>query len=176
MSRELAPGDPVWQRYRKFDGRPHWEFSTYFLGSDEFGDWVGGLPGAICERPGFQFTADAYWVTLLPQDWYVATFNEPTTILRNEIYVDLMSPPEWTGPEVTGVDLDLDVVRRFTGESCILDEDEFAEHQIVMNYPSELVGRVRQTADGLLEAVRDRVEPFGTVGLAWLERCREFGS
>lgn len=35
------------------------------------------------------------------------------------------------------VDLDLDVVRRFDGSAEILDEDEFAEHQVRYGYPPE---------------------------------------
>ncbi|WP_432559959.1 DUF402 domain-containing protein [Granulicoccus sp. GXG6511] len=168
----LAPGDTVWQRYRKFDGRPHWQFETVFLGEDEFGRWVGGRPGGICERPGFRFTADAHWVTLLPDDWYVATFNERSSRLQSEIYVDLASPPEWNGHESRAIDLDLDVVRRVSGEVFIADEDEFAAHQVEMGYPSDLVERVRRTADELLTAVRARREPFGSVGRTWLERMK----
>lgn len=176
MSRDLVPGDRVRQRYRKFDGREHWQFETIHLGEDEFGRWVGGRPGGICVRPGLQFTADAHWVTLLPEDWYVATFNEPSQVLHSQVYVDLTSPPEWDGDEVRAIDLDLDVVRRFTGETFIADEDEFAVHQRELGYPRALIERVRRTADGLLDAVRAGREPFGTVGLAWLERVKQWPS
>lgn len=142
------------------------------LGEDEFGRWVGGRPGSICQRPGLRFTADAHWVTLLPEDWYVATFNDPTSSLKSQIYIDLTSPPEWDGDEVRAIDLDLDVIRRFTGETFIDDEDEFAVHQRELGYPVGLVERVRRTADRLLDAVRAGNEPFGSVGASWLERMK----
>jgi len=172
VTRALIPGETVWQRYRKYDGRPHWQFETIFLGEDEFGRWVGGRPGGICRRPGFSFAADAHWVTLLPADWYVATFNEPSSSLLSEIYIDLASPPEWDGHESRAIDLDLDVVRRVSGETFIADEDEFAAHRVEMGYPDELVERVRRTADDLLAAVSSGREPFGSVGAAWLERIK----
>lgn len=174
MNHAPAPGDAVWQRYRKFDGRAHWQFETMHLGEDEFGRWVGGRPGSVCERPGWRFTADAHWVTLLPEDWFVATFNDSTSNLRSQIYIDLTSPPEWDGDEVRAIDLDLDVIRRFTGEVFIDDEDEFARHQLELGYPPDLIERVRRTADGLLDAVRSRREPFDTVGPAWLERVKQW--
>ena len=73
---------------------------------------------------------------------------------------------------MSAIDLDLDVVRRFTGEMFIDDEDEFADHQQLFGYPTDLVERVRTTADGLLEALRTGREPFATVGFTWLERFR----
>ncbi|MDO5683234.1 MAG: DUF402 domain-containing protein [Propionibacteriaceae bacterium] len=174
MSDDLVPGDTVWQRYRKFDGRPHWQFETVYLGADEFGRWVGGFPGGICERPGLKFVSDAHWVTLLTDDWYVATFNDPTSQMRSQIYVDLASPPQWEGATARAIDLDLDVIRRFDGETFIDDEDEFAAHQVEMSYPPELIQAVRRTADALLSAVRIGVEPFATVGFEWLERVKRW--
>lgn len=173
MTDPIAPGTPVVQQYRKFDGSPHWRFETTYLGSDEFGRWVGGRPGALCQRPGFQFVADAHWVTLIPEEeWFVATVNDVGGALRSQIYIDLMSVPQWQGTEVHAIDLDLDVIRRFTGEAYIDDEDEFADHQARFGYPRDLIDIVRRTADELLIKVQNHREPFGQVGLEWLAVCR----
>lgn len=171
---KLAPGSLVRQRYRKYDGSPHWQFETYYLGSDEFGHWLGGRPGSVCERPGLRFIADVHWVTLIPEDdWFVATFNDQGGSMGSRIYVDLSSVPQWRGDEVRSIDLDLDVIRRFgSGEVFLDDADEFEDHRVRFGYPPELVETVRRTAEGLLVAVRDGAEPFGVVGAAWLDRCK----
>jgi predicted RNA-binding protein associated with RNAse of E/G family len=47
------------------------------------------------------------------------------------LYIDITTVPRWvSGDQVEMVDLDLDVIRRFDGPAEILDEDEFAEHQV----------------------------------------------
>lgn len=166
-------GNRIQQRYRKYDGTPHWRFDSAYLGSDNHGIWVGGAPGDVFERPGRRFLADAHYVTLIPEAPFVATFNAKSSAVHSEIYVDMMSLPQWRGTLVEAIDLDLDVVRRFSGEVRIDDEDEFAEHQIAFGYPPELIDSVRRTADGLLEAIRNQHEPFGRVGFDWLARCQE---
>jgi protein associated with RNAse G/E len=169
----FTPGERIQQRYRKYDGTPHWRFDSAYLGSDEHGIWLGGVPGDVFERPGRRFLADAHYVTLIPEDRFVATFNADSRAVRSRIYIDVMSLPQWQGTLVEAIDLDLDVVRRFTGEVRIEDEDEFAEHQVAFGYPPDLVDSVRRTADQLFEAVRDEREPFGRAGFDWLVQCSE---
>ena len=55
----------------------------------------------------------------------------------------------------------------------ILDEDEFAEHQVQLAYPAELISQARQTCDWLVTAVSSRAEPFGQAGAGWLARARQ---
>lgn len=169
----IRQGDGIQQRYRKYDGTPHWRFDSAYLGADEHGIWVGGGPGDVFERPGRRFLADAHYATLIPDDLFVATFNKSSSAVHSEIYVDVMSLPQWQGTLVEAIDLDLDVVRRFSGEVRIDDEDEFAEHQRAFGYPPELTDSVRRTADRLLAALGAQDEPFGSVGFDWLERCVE---
>jgi len=64
--------------------------------------------------------------------------------------------------------LDLDVVRiRATGEVRVLDEDEFALHQVTYSYPAEVIGAARASADWLAAALADR-EPFTSAYRRWL--------
>lgn len=169
----FRPGDRIVQRYRKYDGTPHWRFDSVYLGSDRHGVWVGGAPGDVFQRPGRRFLADAHYVTLIPEGQFVATFNAESVAVRSRVYVDVMSVPQWQDAEVQAIDLDLDVIRRYTGEVLIDDEDEFAEHQVAYGYPPELIDSVRRTADDLLVAVQTEQEPFGRVGFDWLARCQE---
>jgi uncharacterized protein len=87
-----------------------------------------------------------------------------------EIYCDITTPVTWTTPrEVTMIDLDLDVVRiRETAAVDLLDEDEFAEHQVKYNYPADVLDQATQAAVWLRTALTDGTEPFATAYLAQL--------
>ena len=52
----------------------------------------------------------------------------------------------------------------------ILDEDEFAEHQLRYGYPAEVIAQARATTDDLVARITARTEPFAEVGAAWLAR------
>jgi protein associated with RNAse G/E len=55
---------------------------------------------------------------------------------------------------------------------AVLDEDEFAEHQIELGYPAELIAGARTSCDWLVGAVSARAEPFGQASGPWLARAR----
>ena len=101
-------------------------------------------------------------------DW-TACFNADGEL---EIYADVTTRPAYGAGQVTAVDLDLDVVRYWDGRVAVLDEDEFAEHQVELSYPAELIDQARATCDWLVSAVSARREPFGQAGAAWLARAR----
>lgn len=158
--------------YTKYDGSLHWHYSVRYLGEDEHGVWVGGLAGSSTQRgnePPLSF--DDNYVLLFPRgQWWTAVFNaEPNA---TEIYCDISTPPEWPHDgEVTMVDLDLDVVRvRADQAVLLLDEDEFAEHQVRYGYPDEVIRRAREAADWLMQAVGDGTEPFAGSYRAWLDQ------
>ena len=173
------PGNQVLVRFTKWDGSPHWAFDLVFLGSDEFGRWTGGPVGMPLVRPGLSLAAKSDGVLCFAhRAGYVATVNADTGDPRGiRVYVDITTPPRWRfdGPvaEVTMVDLDLDVVRRFDGEVYVDDEDEFAEHQISLGYPPALVAAARADCAAVLAGVRGGAEPFGEVAQQWLTRYRQ---
>lgn len=174
-------GTPVELRFTKYDGSPHWEYDLVVVGVDRYGVWLGGRPGDLCRRVGRVIDPQVHWVTLIPtRGAWVATFNEPGGPLGAGVYVDITDTPRWRaattargpGLHITCADLDLDVVRRFSGECYIDDEDEFADHTVRFGYPLGLVATARNTADRLYERMCGGAEPFGAVGPAWLDRCR----
>jgi len=158
--------------YTKFDGSLHWHHSMQYLGEDEHGSWLGAAAGATTQRgsePPIVF--DMPTALLLPNDgqWWTAAFNgEPS---RTEIYCDISTPPRWPHPgEVTMVDLDLDVIRiRADQQVLLLDQDEFADHQMLYRYPDDVIAQAEQAAAWLQEAIKGGSEPFTTVYRAWLE-------
>lgn len=156
--------------YRKFDGSLHWNYETDLLGEDEHGIWLGAGTGTIVHR-GTTRTGpvESPHVLLFPrQAWWTACFNAAPH--RTEIYCDITSVPHWPGEtEVTAIDLDLDVIRRRTGEVFLADEDEFAVHQVRYAYPADVVAEAQASADWLMSAVGDRLEPFGSAYHEWLK-------
>lgn len=153
--------------FTKWRDRPHWHFSCLRVGEDEHGVWLAGPPGTRLQRadePPIEHRTG--FVQLIPRtgDW-IASFDFDNWC---ELYVDVATTPRWEGLTVTCVDLDLDVIRRSTGEVELLDEDEFLEHQVRFGYPAEVIDGARATAAWLLEAVEARREPFGSASAAWL--------
>jgi uncharacterized protein len=163
-------GDQVRVRHRKYDGALHWHFTAFRLGADRFGTWLGCPPGTELSR-GHELTltwAEAQ-VLLVPKDeWWTANFNDephPT-----EIYCDITTVPTWQGDELTAIDLDLDVRRLRDGTVAILDEDEFADHQVRYGYPAEVIASARAAADHVHAMIRANAEPFATVYRTWLAK------
>ncbi|MFG2037654.1 DUF402 domain-containing protein [Dactylosporangium sp. NPDC048998] len=157
--------------YRKFDGSLHWNYETDLLGEDEHGIWLGAPTGTPVHR-GTTRTGpvEAPHVLLFPrQAWWTACFNAVPH--RTEIYCDVTTVPHWPSEtEVTAIDLDLDVRRRRGGAVELLDEDEFAVHQVRYAYPADVIAQAQASADWLLSAVGDRREPFGSAYHPWLRQ------
>jgi uncharacterized protein len=158
--------------YTKYDGSLHWHQNMCYLGEDEHGIWLGAPAGSTIRRGSEQpIILDGASVALVsPGQWWTATFNgEPA---KTEIYCDISTPPEWPSEgEVTMVDLDLDVIRlRADGRVLIVDEDEFAAHQVSYGYPAETVTQAEQAAAWLHQVISADAEPFALRYREWLER------
>ena len=69
---------------------------------------------------------------------------------------------------VHAVDLYLDVIRTRDGTVAVLDEDEFAEHQVLYRYPPDVIADALRTTAELVRLVTDRTEPFDKAGDTWL--------
>jgi uncharacterized protein len=158
--------------YTKYDGSLHWHMTAQYLGADEHGIWVGAPGGRPIQRGAeTPVILDEPWVQVVPDGkWWTATFNAAPA--RTEIYCDIGTPPRWPSPdEVTMADLDLDVIRRREDKQVlIVDQDEFAEHQVRYHYPAEVISQAEQAADWLFAAISANAEPFATRYLDWLAR------
>jgi predicted RNA-binding protein associated with RNAse of E/G family len=157
----------VWDG-RKWPNRLHWQFEASRLGDDEHGTWLSVPAGSTARRahePPLRIPHA--FVSLVPPDtWWNVEFY-PTHPLW-ELYVNIGTPCEWHGSTIRQVDLDLDVVRTVTGAIEVLDEDEFADHQLRFGYPADLVDGARRATDKVIDLLDRRVEPFGSAAQRWL--------
>ncbi|TDD45046.1 DUF402 domain-containing protein [Nonomuraea terrae] len=158
--------------FRKYGGALHWHHPGRLLGEDEHGVWVE-VPGGTVARKGDDgplITWETTTIMLFPRNaWWTASFNTPPH--WSEIYVDVTTIPEWRDDEVTMLDLDLDVIRMRDGRLILDDEDEFALHQVLLNYPPDLIMQAQRTAQWLMNAVGHGKSPFGGAHLAWLSKA-----
>lgn len=177
-----APGSEMTFLWRKWDGSPHWRHECLYLGADRWGDWVGQPAGWHSARPGAAFDADAPNVTLIPPevdgaDYAVTVTRGHPRALR--VYIDLGWDVRWSEDPllVTGIDMDLDVVRRLNEQGTYVDDrDEWAEHSIRFGYPADVMSRLEALALDLEERVRDQVPPFDDATAdAWLDRLAALG-
>jgi protein associated with RNAse G/E len=155
--------------YRKYDGSLHWHLTARWLGEDEFGVWTGTPPASTMRKgDGPLVPVPHASVMLLPRDtWWTAAFNDAPE--RTEIYCDITTVARWpTAHEVTMIDLDLDVRRLRSGAVELLDEDEFAEHQVRYGYPADVISQAKKAARWLQAALADGTEPFASTYRSYL--------
>lgn len=149
--------------YHKYDGSLHWHMKMEWLGEDEHGVWTGTTrPTTMRKGDGPLVVLDHASLMLFPRGaWWTAAFNDAPA--PTEIYCDITTPARWSGSsEVTMVDLDLDVLRARDGSVHLVDEDEFAEHQVKYAYPADVAAQARQSAAWLKAAITDGAEPFAS--------------
>jgi hypothetical protein len=164
--------DPVRVIARKWPDRPHWEFDALRLGEDGHGVWLGAPAGTSMRRPGAAFVTDRPQVSLIPRDaGFVATFYTPGGRSPCDVYVDITTVPRWLdgpAPAVTAVDLDLDVIRGWTGRVWVDDEDEFAANRLLLAYPGDLVRLAATSCEAVHAAVTTGRPPYDGSARAWL--------
>ena len=87
----------------------------------------------------------------------------------------MTTPPVWDGP-VSAVDLDLDVIRCRDGDVVVDDEDEFAEHQVSLRYPAEVVALAEASRDRVQAAILAEDPPYDGSHVRWQHELDVLGS
>jgi uncharacterized protein len=156
--------------FTKWGGKQHWRYVMEALGSDGYGEWFGGRTGIATQRGHEPPSLQEYdFVSLVPATGHwIACWNAAVPAARVAIYVDVTTQPIRDEHTVHAVDLDLDVVRLWDGSVRVLDEDEFAEHQVSYRYPPDVITDAEQTTAELVRLITARTEPFDKAGDAWL--------
>jgi protein associated with RNAse G/E len=145
------------------------------LGEDAHGTWLYIPAGATARRGHEPERGVTYGcVFLVPRDaWWEAEFywDHP----RQLVYVNIGTPCEWSAGGIRQVDLDLDVIRTVDGHVQTLDEDEFAHHQVLYQYPPDLIAAARRAADEVALMLQQHTEPFGHAADRWIAQARDAG-
>lgn len=149
----------------------HWGFNASYLGEDEYGTWVAAPAGT--ERwKGLEEvrpTAENA-VFCAPHDgWWHLHYNGETTKFSH--FVDIVTQPVWISEnKYEMIDLDLDVVVHQDGTIEIEDEDEFEAHQLRYGYTDDMIEGALEATERVVDALRDRCEPFFEVAAEWLAK------
>lgn len=74
--------------------------------------------------------------------------------------------------QITGIDMDLDVVRRSGAEGTWIDDrNEWEEHSALYEYPPDVMIRIETLALDLDGRVREHIAPFDAATAdPWLDR------
>ncbi len=150
----------------------HWQFDAQRLGEDEHGVWLFVAQGTTARRGEEAPLSIPYgFAMLVPlgEPWLVEFYWDHP---KHPVYVNIGTHPVWHGDRVSQIDLDLDVIRTPDGEVFVLDEDEFAEHQIRHHYPQHLITGARAATERAVELLTARAEPFAGAADPWLRAAQ----
>lgn len=157
----------------KWGGIPHYRGEVALLGGDEHGHWWWGPKGRTIfrgDQPLFEAQHDVLFL-VVPGAWWSATWwwEHPEI----ELYVNIGTPFVEEPERLVSTDLDLDVLRWCDGRVEIVDQDEFAEHQVRYGYPPDVIERTTRTADEVHAAIVSGDPPLdGAAARAWVRRAR----
>jgi hypothetical protein len=156
---------------RKWGNRLHWQIDAWRLGEDDHGVWAfvpAGTQARRGQEPPIRLPNDAVW--LIPDaTWWTIEFTPDGD---TPVYVNIGMPVTWDGDRVTQIDLDLDVIRTRSGETLVIDHDEFEDHQVRFGYPPEIVNATERAAEQSLAMLRKTDPPFDGCHAEWMMRTR----
>lgn len=114
----------------------------------------------IHHKRGKTFTFEYPNVEYFPlTGWYTVSIEKiPTNKLF--YYCNISMPPEFADGVLTFIDLDLDLIRRPDEDWTLVDEDEFLENSVKLNYPEEVIARAREETENLFERIKSGTYPF----------------
>ena len=166
----MGPMRPVTVQFLKYPDSIHWGFDAVYLGEDDFGSWVA-LPAGSRRWKGegevHPTRFDAVFCAPWEGWWHLHYSGSADTSYSH--FIDIATPPVWvTDNRYEMIDLDLDVAVRLDGEVIVEDEDEFQLHQVIYGYPQEMIDRALAETRHIVEALRQRKEPFFEVADSWL--------
>ena len=123
------------------------------------GWWYAVDEGVEYTRPGRSVTVPALQIGCHARDrWHAFLLHTRHPSHEYRVYVDITTVPMWRAgedgvPELTAIDLDLDVIERMDGTVHLDDGDEFEEHVTELGYPDDVVAAARAEATRVLEEV-----------------------
>jgi len=163
---------PVTVQFLKNPDIIHWGFEAWYLGEDDWGDWMAVPQGTLRWKgeKAFQPTRRNA-VFCAPHDQWWHLHYEGPGAREYQSFIDIIAPIRWVSDDrYEMIDLDLDVALHQDGTIEVQDEDEFEIHQVKYGYTDEMVaGAVAETAR-IVRALESGDEPFFEVASTWLSR------
>lgn len=163
---------PVTAQFYKNPDIIHWGHEGYWLGEDEFGDWIASPTGSKRwkgeEVPPLS-RIDAVFCVPRGEWWHL--LYSGANHHAYSAFIDIVTPPVWVSENrYEMIDLDLDVALHTDGTVDIQDEDEFEVHQVQYGYTEEMIRRAVEETERVMTMVRDLEPPFFDIAEEWLAR------
>jgi protein associated with RNAse G/E len=158
----------------KFDGALNYFWPARVVQEDTAGFIWATPAGAPFTRPNRVIAVPHDWLGRVWYDrWYAVDASltpptrgaEPGTLVH--YYCNLGMPGAWEGDVFRYVDLDLDVQIFPDGRHELLDEDEFAAHQVRYGYPADVIAATERAARDAIALARAGAAPFDGSLVAW---------
>jgi protein associated with RNAse G/E len=154
-------------RSLKYDGSLNYEWPGQVVWEDHAGFIWFTPAGAPFTRPSGTTPVPYDWIGRVWYDhWYMVDASLlPVAVagvagVVHHYYCNIGAPGGWEDDIYRFVDLDLDVTIFPDGRSELLDEDEFAAHQVRFGYPDEVIAASWQSVDDVLALAEVRATPF----------------
>jgi uncharacterized protein len=167
----------------KYDDSLNYFWPARVVQEDDAGFTWATPAGAPFTRPDRVIPVPHDWLGRVWYDrWYAVDASlappsrgtAPGTLLH--YYCNLGMPGAWTGSVFRYVDLDLDVQIYPDGRHELLDEDEFAAHQVRYGYPDAIIAATEQAARDAIALARAGGTPFDGTLIAWHVALHAAGS
>jgi hypothetical protein len=162
----------IWIERRKWPDHPHYGHAGWILGEDDHGLWMELRTGQPIYRGAeLLFHGSTDGMMLSPPHGRTLIWFPVGGPL--DLYIDIGCDTVRTDTSVVMIDLDLDVIRhRDTGVAELVDEDEFAEHQVSFGYSAAMVEQAVADGAEVLRAVLANEPPYdGAAAARWLARA-----
>ena len=156
--------NPTWQILSlKYNQLRHYTWPATLLDDDgerlRFTTIIGGL--LIHYTRGFE---EAQYLrsdlTFWRERWYNVFTNYDADGNLHDLYCNVAMPLVISENTLQYVDLDLDLRFYPDGSYELLDEDEFDQHAIELEYPVRVRHRALRTVDEIIAEAKSRIEPF----------------
>jgi protein associated with RNAse G/E len=155
----VKPGDTIWVRTAKADGRPHrWWPAQVESVEDDCIVVYSAIGSPIHHNPD-RFPAALYHRqhTIRSYYWPGRRHNLLEIYAADgrlvELYADITSPVEVGENEIVFTDHELDVSQLAGEAPRIVDQDEFAEAAVAYGYSDEFMHQCYELAEALLEVL-----------------------
>ncbi|MCB0078544.1 MAG: DUF402 domain-containing protein [Anaerolineales bacterium] len=143
----IAATTPISIHSTKHDGSLHWLYDCYLIDRGDWG-WLTYTPAGqtVLTHKGTWLNLHSFFRWHWRDRWWDAllVFQDNGSWL--EWYCNIITPPVLRNDTLQFTDLDLDVVWHYLRGIQIVDAEEFESNAVTMNYPSDLIQTVWQTA------------------------------